>query len=203
MGKIDDKKREKKEALLTSAFELFTEKGIQNTSISEIVNRAKMAKGTFYLYFKDKFDIKDQLITAKASALFDKANEELRLYEEESWGSLEEGIVALADHIAEQLNENPLLLRFISKNLSWGIFSNIRIAGLANRNCMDIFEEMLVRSDRQFRQQDLMIYMIVELVNATCYNVILQKQPVTLEELKPDLNLAICNLIHQFEVKEG
>ena len=26
MGKIDDKKREKKEALLTSAFELFTEK---------------------------------------------------------------------------------------------------------------------------------------------------------------------------------
>lgn len=203
MGKIDDKKREKKEALLTSAFELFTEKGIQNTSISEIVNRAKMAKGTFYLYFKDKFDIKDQLITAKASALFDKANEELRLHEAESWGSLEEGIVALADHIAEQLNENPMLLRFISKNLSWGIFSNIRIAGLANRNCMDIFEDLLERSGRRFRQQNLMIYMIVELVNATCYNVILQKQPVTLEELKPDLNLAICNLIHQFEIKEG
>lgn len=203
MGKVDDKKREKKEALLTSAFELFTEKGIQNTSISEIVKRAKMAKGTFYLYFKDKFDIKDQLISTKASALFDKANEELKLHEAESWGSLEEGIVALADHIAEQLNDNPLLLKFISKNLSWGIFSNIRIAGLANRNCMDIFEEMLERSARQFRQRDLMIYMIVELVNATCYNVILQKQPVTLEELKPDLNLAICNLIHQFEIKEG
>lgn len=57
MSKIDQKKREKKEALLLSAFELFTEKGIQNTSISEIVKRAKMAKGTFYLYFKDKFDI--------------------------------------------------------------------------------------------------------------------------------------------------
>lgn len=203
MSKIDDKKREKKEALLASAFELFTEKGIQNTSISEIVKRAKMAKGTFYLYFKDKFDIKDQLITAKASALFDKANEELRLYEEESWGSLEDGIVALAGHIADQLNENPLLLRFISKNLSWGIFSNIRIAGMANRNCMDIFEDLLHRSGRKFRQQDLMIYMIVELVNATCYNVILQKQPVTLEELKPDLNRAICNLIQQFEIKEG
>ena len=47
MSKIDQKKREKKEALLLSAFELFTEKGIQNTSISEIVKRAKMAKGTF------------------------------------------------------------------------------------------------------------------------------------------------------------
>ncbi|MCH5267348.1 MAG: TetR/AcrR family transcriptional regulator [Lachnospiraceae bacterium] len=200
MGKIEDKKREKKEALLISAFALFTEKGIQNTSISEIVKGAKMAKGTFYLYYKDKFDIRDELIARQASALFDKANEELKLHEAESWSSLEEGIVALADHIADQLNENQLLLRFISKNLSWGIFSNIRIAGLDNRNCMDIFEDLLERSGRQFRQKHLMIYMIVELVNATCYNVILQEQPVTLEELKPDLNLAIRNLIKQFEV---
>lgn len=200
MGKIEEKKREKKEALLLSAFQLFTEKGIEETSISEIAMGAKLAKGTFYLYFKDKFDIRDELIAMQASALFDIAHEELKLYETENWNSLEEGIVALADHIADRLNENQMLLRFIAKNLSWGIFSNIRIAGLDNRNCMDIFEELLERSGRQFRQKHLMIYMIVELVNATCYNVILKRQPVTLEELKPDLNTAICNLIHQFEI---
>ena len=194
MSKIDQKKREKKEALLLSAFELFTEKGIQNTSISEIVKRAKMAKGTFYLYFKDKFDIRDQLIARQASALFDRANEELKLNDESNWVSLEECIVALATHIVDQLNESPVLLRFISKNLSWGVFSNIRIAGMSNRNCMDIFEELL--------QQNLMIFMIVELVNATCYNVILQKQPVTLEELKPELNTAICGIISQFEIAD-
>lgn len=33
--------------MLASAFKLFTEKGINNTSISEIVKNAKMAKGTF------------------------------------------------------------------------------------------------------------------------------------------------------------
>lgn len=52
MSKIDQKKREKKEALLLSAFELFTEKGIQNTSISEIVKRAKMAEGYFLSLFQ-------------------------------------------------------------------------------------------------------------------------------------------------------
>ena len=202
MSKIDQKKREKKEALLLSAFELFTEKGIQNTSISEIVKRAKMAKGTFYLYFKDKFDIRDQLIARQASALFDRANEELKLNDESNWVSLEECIVALATHIVDQLNESPVLLRFISKNLSWGVFSNIRIAGMSNRNCMDIFEELLEQSGRKFRQQNLMIFMIVELVNATCYNVILQKQPVTLEELKPELNTAICGIISQFEIAD-
>ena len=46
------------------------------------------------------------------------------------------------------------------------------------------------------------IFMIVELVNATCYNVILQKQPVTLEELKPELNTAICGIISQFEIAD-
>ena len=49
MGKIEEKKRQKKEALLASAFQLFTEKGIDNTSISEIAKNANMAKGTFYL----------------------------------------------------------------------------------------------------------------------------------------------------------
>ena len=47
-----------------------------------------------------------------------------------------------------------------------------------------------------------MIFMIVELVNATCYNVILQKQPVTLKELKPELNTAICGIISQFEIAD-
>lgn len=161
-----------------------------------------MAKGTFYLYFKDKFDIRDQLIARQASALFDRANEELKLNDESNWVSLEECIVALATHIVDQLNESPVLLRFISKNLSWGVFSNIRIAGMSNRNCMDIFEELLKQSGRKFRQQNLMIFMIVELVNATCYNVILQKQPVTLEELKPELNTAICGIISQFEIAD-
>ncbi len=201
MGKIEEKKKEKKEALLISAFELFTEKGIQNTSIAEIAKRAKMAKGTFYLYFKDKYDIRDYLVANRASEIFNRANEELKLYEECAWKNLEEGIVALADHIMNQLSDNPMLLQFISKNLSWGVISNVRIADMENRNCWDIFEELLTHSGRKFRQPKLMIYMIVEMVNATCHNVILHQQPVTLEELKPDLNQAICSLIHQFEIE--
>ena len=77
MSKIEEKKKNKQDALLASAFKLFTEKGINNTSISEIVKNAKMAKGTFYLYFKDKYDIRDRLITHKADKLFENANVEI------------------------------------------------------------------------------------------------------------------------------
>lgn len=196
MGKIDEKKRIKQESLLYAAFELFTEQGIHNTSISDIVKRAKMAKGTFYLYFKDKYDIRDRLITKHASALFEEAS---RVVEQQEWNSLEEKVVALVDNIMDQLNENPAVLRFISKNLSWAVFSNIRIAERDNRNCMDIFEELVAESGRSFRDQDLMIFMIVELINATCYNTILKGQPVTFEKLKPEINTTVCSLIRQFE----
>ena len=56
MGKLDDKKKQKRDSLLMAAFALFTQKGINDTSISDIAKKANMAKGTFYLYFKDKFD---------------------------------------------------------------------------------------------------------------------------------------------------
>ena len=71
MGKIDENKRKKKEALFNTAYELFTTKGITSTTISDIVEKAKVAKGTFYLYFTNKYDIKNKLVVHKTQELFD------------------------------------------------------------------------------------------------------------------------------------
>ena len=53
MSKVDLNKKEKKNALLQTAFELFTAKGFAMTTISDISSKAGLAKGTFYLYFKE------------------------------------------------------------------------------------------------------------------------------------------------------
>ena len=58
VGRLDEKKKKKREDLLNATYELFTSKGVFDTSISDIVKKANMAKGTFYLYFKDKYDIR-------------------------------------------------------------------------------------------------------------------------------------------------
>lgn len=44
----------KKEKIIESAIELFQEKGIDKTTISDIVKRANIAQGTFYIYFPSK-----------------------------------------------------------------------------------------------------------------------------------------------------
>ena len=45
---------ERKRNVLSAAQRLFIEKGFQSTSIQDILNEAKISKGTFYNYFNSK-----------------------------------------------------------------------------------------------------------------------------------------------------
>ena len=53
MSTVEGKKQEKRRALLDAAYELFLERGTSKTSVEDITSRAKVGKGTFYLYFAD------------------------------------------------------------------------------------------------------------------------------------------------------
>lgn len=51
-----------KAKLLTAAEAVFAEQGYQAASISRITERAKVAQGTFYLYFASKLDLFEHLV---------------------------------------------------------------------------------------------------------------------------------------------
>ncbi|MEM0967581.1 MAG: TetR/AcrR family transcriptional regulator [Verrucomicrobiota bacterium] len=48
---------EKEQALVEAAIELFLQKGVRSTTVKEITERAGVATGTFYVYYKDKVAI--------------------------------------------------------------------------------------------------------------------------------------------------
>lgn len=48
---------EKSNAIVSAAIDLFIDKGLGETSIDDIVNKANIGKGTFYKHFKDKDDL--------------------------------------------------------------------------------------------------------------------------------------------------
>ncbi len=54
-------RQDKYQQILEAAIELFSENGMENTSIQEIAELAGVAKGTIYLYFKSKDDLMEQV----------------------------------------------------------------------------------------------------------------------------------------------
>ncbi len=197
MGKLETNKQLKENSLLNTAFEFFTTKGFSKTSISDIVGHAGVAKGTFYLYFKDKYDIRNKLICHKSSQLFRTAVQDLNQEKAYENLSFEDKIIYIIDNIVNQLNENKPLLTFISKNLSWGVFKNALTAPLndGDMNFSDIYHQMLEDSPYHFSEPEIMLFLIVELVSGACYSAILYEEPCNLKQLKPNLYSSIRMII--------
>ena len=86
---------------------------------------------------------------------------------------------------------------FISKNLSWGYFK-AALTENTRENTVDfkkIYEKMLRESQKEFKDPEVMLFMIVELVSSTCYSSILYGEPLPIEELKPYLFETIRSII--------
>ncbi len=56
------KKEIRKNELIKIAYELFVTKGYENTSVDEIIAKAKIAKGTYYYHFESKEQILEEVI---------------------------------------------------------------------------------------------------------------------------------------------
>lgn len=197
MGKVDDNKRQKKDRLLKTAFSLFTEKGFSKTTISDIIESAGLAKGTFYLYFKDKYDLRDELIVFKAEQLFDNAH---RALEQKDMGSFEEELLFITDYIIDCFQKQQALMRFIAKNLSWGIFKNTfsNKEFLASQRFYTHYLTSMEKYGIHCDTPELMLFTIIEFIGATSYNCILYGQPVSIEEYLPYLHQILRQIIHVY-----
>ena len=89
---------EKREHLLRSAYELFLEKGVSKTSVDDIAKRAGTAKGTFYLYFRDKLQAWEAVVLQISNGVLTKAKKEL---EQKNIPDMVDRILFVADYIIE------------------------------------------------------------------------------------------------------
>ena len=200
MGKVDDNKKLKLTSMLDSAFQLFTDKGIAKTSISDIVESSGVAKGTFYLYFKDKFDIRNKLVVYQSTKVL-KVAYEATIAQDGTLPLLDDKIVFFVGHVLDQLAARPDLINLISKNLSWGMLKQEATRPLTEAedfDLMTLFKLTAKDSGIPEKKLEIMLYMIVEMVGATCYSALLYQEPCDLEELKPHLFDTVRSIVRQF-----
>lgn len=188
MSKVQENKRQKRQALLDAAYELFMERGQSKTSIDNIANRAKVAKGTFYLYFPDKDAISQALIWRLSEQLFDEGLAEVQKLGEGT--SFTEQVLALADYLLEYLRHNLSVLQLIRHNLKWPRADRLEENGEPPALLAKIFG--ILRSCPELSgRSELEVYhrlaAIVSMCVSVCYGCVIEQQPDTLDNMKPVL----------------
>ena len=68
---------DKRERIIQSAIKLFQEKGIDKTTISDIVRNANIAQGTFYIYFPSKLSLMPAIAEEMVHVLMERIKEKM------------------------------------------------------------------------------------------------------------------------------
>lgn len=192
---VAEKKTAKKGKLIDAAFELFTLKGINPTAIDEVVKRAGVAKGTFYLYFKDKYDLLEQIILLKCQELvrnvLDSMKEELE--SEEILPS--QKLIIFIDRIMDGFVENKNLAILVLRDMAafrklWVKDGNEQVSS-AYKSLVDIFVQGGCSEEEAPKQ----MYMVFISAASVCCDSILYSAPYTPDEIRPQIHLMVKSLL--------
>ena len=189
------KKQLKEKELFSSAFDLFLQYGIEKTSIDDIAKNAGVAKGTFYLYFSDKYDILNKLILQKSNEII---KEGLSRTNTSGIEDFRERTLFFIDYIINYLKDNVSLLKLINKNISWGLYRKAIMTPAEYddvKRVLDIFIKNLTNEGMKKDEAEMTLFMIIELVGSVCFTTIILKEPTDIESIKPILFKKILAMI--------
>lgn len=195
-SKLELNQIKKKNDLVKAAYDLFATDGINNTAISDIAKKAGVGKGTFYLYFKDKYDILDQIILKKSTELLEEALFSAKSFE---FKDSADALIFVTDYILEYLKRNKVLLRILHKNLSVSLYKRVLKDEKNYRELTQVLELYAAKmhEDYGYSYQESMrlLFIILEMVSSIAYSTIIENEPESIDEIRPILFLSIRKMI--------
>lgn len=189
------KKIMKQNALLDAAFDLFTKVGVNSTTIDEIVKKAGVAKGTFYLYFKDKYDILDMIVIRKTSSIVKDA---ILAAREREFTDRIDGVICFVDYLIDHLAQDKLLMRIIHKNLSFSLYQKVindPAHGTELKQVVDEFKANVKCDGFNSEETDHLLFILLEMTGSVCYSAIINNEPAPVSTIKPVLLKTIRKIL--------
>lgn len=192
MNGMENKKMRKKRRLTDAAYQLFMNDGFQNTSIDDIAKLANVAKGTFYLYFHDKFDIMNTVALNISCKVLADAHESMVAHRKSAFA---ENVIMIADYIIEYFHRNPLVLKLVEKNFSWPLIRE-QLSEEQDNQLKSLLDEFCSQRPNHGREESFkLLFLVIELCGSISYASIIHQQPDTIENMKPFLYDAIRRLL--------
>ena len=197
LSKKEINKIKKRKRLIESAYNCFLEKGFEKTTIGDITEGAGVAKGTFYLYFKDKTQIQNVVTLYKSYRVIQQS---LKISREKNIEDKTEEFIYFLNEIINYLEKNTQMLKTIYKNLSKGIFNTIlnQEGYEQERQSVDKIVEEFGSSFKHAidpSESKQTLFIILEMVGAVCYNSIIINEPCSIDEMKPILFKCIKKIL--------
>ena len=93
-------------------------------------------------------------------------------------------IIFIINYVIDELKKKPMLLKFISKNLSWGVYNKSIIKIYENgekdeSGFYNLFIKGIKENNINIDNPEVTLFMILELVSSTCFTSILEKTPLS------------------------
>lgn len=178
------KKLEKKMKIIDTAFSLFRQYSVNETAIDDIVKAAGIARGTFYLYFKDKSDLLEQIILYKSTeymktvlknTLTETQNSDLNFYER---------VKLFLNCFIDFLIENKEVLPVMQKNISSCIKN---IPEFFSSEISDLYNSLIQKMvELGYTPEDAHItaFIVIDMTGSVCSDAILHQKPFPIEKIR-------------------
>lgn len=176
-----------------AAVHLFKKQGVEATSVNEIVKLADVAKGTFYIYYKDKKELIVQILTKQHGCLL---NNILNQTYSTSMQETKEWKFAFVDELILHYVEYPMILKTTHRNITSLLDTEEhRMEVLRHIERLDAFLEVLARNQESKRQTMNRFMLMIEIIGIVCYNAIFFQHPDDVESLIPEIKLMMKKMI--------
>lgn len=187
MATREEKKLLKRNRILDAAYELFSSKGMNMTAIDEVVKKAGVAKGTFYLYFRDKYDLTDQIILHKSTQLVRQVLVEVCEQGEQEGLDAVGQILLLLDKLISTMAQNRPILTLLSGKLSTVYDLLMADETSEFRENAQRLTELLMQIGLTAEQARKQLYVMLNMFCSVCCNAILSGSPYSVDELRPEI----------------
>lgn len=195
MPSVEENKLKKRNKILEAAYNLFAKNGINTTPIDEVVKCAGVAKGTFYLYFHDKYDLMDQIILYKSAAIIKSVIEQMKNINTDNKMEAVDQLTFFVDAIIDYMIENKEMLSVISEKSSI-LYSLIIDNGDDNIKLdFDYLTDIIVKLGNPPENAKKLLLLVSTMIFTTASNAILSRSLFTIEEIRPEIHLAVKKML--------
>lgn len=192
MPSVEENKLKKRNKILDAAYNLFAKNGINTTPIDEVVKCAGVAKGTFYLYFHDKYDLMDQIILYKSAAIIKSVIAQMKNINTDNKMEAIDQLTFFVDAIIDYMIENKEMLSVISEKSS--ILYSLIIDNGDDNIKLD-FDYLIVKLGNPPENAKKLLLLVSTMIFTTASNAILSRSPFTIEEIRPEIHLAVKKML--------